>query len=150
MNYKTLLMIFSIIFITGCEKNNVRNNLNLDSQFKYKNSGFALIYSNSRKEIKKKIDSRALYIFHKNLKKNSFVKITNPTNMKSIIAKVISNKVEFSDFYNSVITLRIAEELSLDFKEPYINLILISNNSTFIAKKLKLLMKKKKLLKRLL
>ena len=137
-------MIFSIIFITGCEKNNVRNNLNLDSQFKYKNSGFALIYSNSRKEIKKKIDSRALYIFHKNLKKNSFVKITNPTNMKSIIAKVISNKVEFSDFYNSVITLRIAEELSLDFKEPYINLILISNNSTFIAKKAKTFDEEKK------
>ena len=57
--------------------------------------------------------------------------------MKTVIAEVISNKVEFSDFYNSVITLRIAEELSLDLNEPYIDLILISNNSTFIAKKAK-------------
>ena len=57
--------------------------------------------------------------------------------MKTVIAEVISNKVEFSDFYNSVITLRIAEELSLDLNEPYIDLVLISNNSTFIAKKAK-------------
>ena len=33
--------------------------------------------------------------------------------IKKIIAKVVSNNVKFSEFYNSVITLRIAEELSL-------------------------------------
>ena len=57
--------------------------------------------------------------------------------MKTIIAKVASNKVEFSDFYNSVISLKIAEELSLDLNEPYIDLVLIYKNSTFIAKKAK-------------
>ena len=58
-------------------------------------------------------------------------------NQKTIIAKVISNKVKFPEFYNSVITMRIAEELSLNLNEPYIDLILISQNSTFIAKKAK-------------
>jgi hypothetical protein len=58
-------------------------------------------------------------------------------NQKTIIAKVISNKVKFPEFYNSVITMRIAEELSLNINEPYIDLILISQNSTFIAKKAK-------------
>ena len=140
MNYRNLLIIISIIFLTGCKQINLNNQINLNSQVKYKNSGFTLIYSEDlkkKKEITKKIDNRAIIIFHKSLKKNSFVKITNPINMKTVIAEVISNKVEFSDFYNSVITLRIAEELSLDLNEPYIDLVLISNNSTFIAKKAK-------------
>ena len=140
MNYRNLIIIILIIFLTGCKQINLDDGINLDSQVKYKNSGFALIYSDDlkkEKKITKKIDNRAIIIFHKSLKKNSFVKITNPVNMKSIIAEVISNKVEFSDFYNSVITLRIAEELSLDLNEPYIDLVLISNNSTFIAKKAK-------------
>ena len=65
------------------------------------------------------------------------MKISNPSNRKSIIAKVISNKVEFSEFYNSVITARIAEELFLDEREPYIDLVLINKDSTFVAKKAK-------------
>ena len=140
MNYRNLLIIISIIFLTGCKQIDLNDEINLNSQVKYKNSGFTLIYSDDlkkKKEITKKIDNRAIIIFHKSLKKNSFVKITNPINMKTVIAEVISNKVEFSDFYNSVITLRIAEELSLDLNEPYIDLVLISNNSTFIAKKAK-------------
>ena len=44
----------------------------------------------------------------------------------NIIAEVISNNVKFSDFYNSVITLRIAEELSLNLNETYIGIVLIS------------------------
>ena len=57
---------------------------------------------------------------------------------------MISNNVKFSDFYNSVITQRIAEELSLDPKEPYIDLVLISKNSTFVAKKAKTFDEEKK------
>jgi hypothetical protein len=36
-----------------------------------------------------------------------------------------------------VITTRIANELSIDLDEPYVDLVLISENSTFIAKKAK-------------
>ena len=36
-----------------------------------------------------------------------------------------------------MITNRIAEEISLNLDEPYINLVLISQNSTFVAKKAK-------------
>ncbi len=141
MNYRILLIISFIFLSTGCEQNNLsKNAINQEKLTKYKNSGFALVYDNilnKEKKISKKIDNKGLYIFHKNLKKNSFVKITNPSNQKTVIAEVISNKAKFSDFYNSVITLRIAEELSLDLNEPYIDLILISENSTFIAKKAK-------------
>jgi hypothetical protein len=61
-----------------------------------------------------------------------------------VIAEVISNKVRFSDFYNSVITSRIADELSLNLNEPYIDLVLISQNSIFIAKKAKTYNEEKK------
>ena len=140
MNYRSLLIVF-FIFILGCEQNNLNKNvLNQEIVTKYKNSGFALVYDTvlkKEKKISKKIDNRSLLIFHKSLRKNSFVKITNPVNQKTVIAEVISNNVKFSDFYNSVITSRIAEELSLNLNEPYINLVLISQNSTFIAKKAK-------------
>jgi len=141
MNYKIILLILTTLILAGCNQDNQnKNSINFSSEQKYKNTGFTLIYNNSlkkEKKISKRIDNRALIIFHKNLKKDSFVKITNPVNQKTIIAKVISNKVKFSEFYNSVITMRIAEELSLNLNEPYIDLILISQNSTFIAKKAK-------------
>ena len=40
--------------------------------------------------------------------------------------------------------MRIAEELSLDLNEPYVDLVLISQNSTFIAKKAKTFEEEKK------
>lgn len=147
MNYKSVLIVI-FIFLVGCEQNNLKKNvINKEIMSKYKNSGFTLVYDpvlKKEKKISKKIDNKSLFIFHKNLKKNSFVKITNPINQKTVIAEVISNKVRFSDFYNSVITSRIADELSLNLNEPYIDLVLISQNSTFIAKKAKTYNEEKK------
>ena len=141
MNYKPFLLILSLFIFSACNQEIHREEtINIISGQKYKNAGFTLVYNKTlkkEKKISKKIDNRALVIFHKNLNKNSFVKIKNPLNQKTIIAKVISNNVKFSDFYNSVISLRIAEELSLNLKEPYVELVLISQNSTFIAKKAK-------------
>ena len=46
-------------------------------------------------------------------------------------------KIKFSNFYNSVLSLRIAEELELDVDEPFIEIVSITKNSTFVAKKAK-------------
>ena len=141
MNFNKFLTILLILFLTACQQfDDNKKVVNYSNYLKYSNTGFTLIYDEQLKKdnkISKKIDNRALVIFHKKIKKNSFVKITNPVNDKSIIAKVISNNIKFSDFYNSVITKRIANELSIDLNEPYIDLVLISENSTFIAKKAK-------------
>tara|TARA_B100000900_G_scaffold30165_1_gene22928 strand:- start:316 stop:1077 length:762 start_codon:yes stop_codon:yes gene_type:complete len=148
MNFKKILLIAFLFFLSACnqfDKNN--KSLVYIGDQKYSNTGFALIYNEKlkkEKKISKKIDNRSLLIFHNKIKKNSFVKITNPINNKSVIAKVISNNVKFSTFYNSVITKRISQELSLDPKEPYINLVLISKNSTFVAKKAKTFDEEKK------
>ena len=137
MSYKNIIFIFFIFFIYGCEPINVKNKkLNLEIENRYKNSGFALIYNDDLDDIKE-IEPRSLLIYHKNLKKKSMVKITNPINGLSLIAEVKSNKIKFSNFYNAVLSDRIAQTLELDEKEPYINIVLISKDSTFIAKKAK-------------
>ena len=123
----------------GCEKSNLIKSKNKNIEFinKYKNSGFALI--NGQSEIQfKKLESRSLNIYHKSLKRKSIVKISNPDNGKFLIAEVKSNKVQFSNFYNSVLSTRIADELELNYSEPYVEIVLISKNSTFIAKKAKM------------
>ena len=105
MNYKSILIVF-FIFLIGCEQNNLNKDVvNQEIMTKYKNSGFGLVYNSElkkEKKISKKIENRSFIIFHKSLKKNSFVKITNPVNQKTVIAEVASNNVKFSDFYNSV------------------------------------------------
>ena len=113
MNFRKLILIISIIFLSACDQyhQNDKSIIYIDDQ-KYSNTGFALIYDDKlkkEKKISKKINNRSLLIFHTKIKKNSFVKITNPINNKSIIAEVISNNVKFSEFYNSVITKRIVE-----------------------------------------
>ena len=139
MNYRLIIIILFSLLLHNCEQSTFGNSkkIDLDFESRYKNSGFALIYNKQFKKIKK-LESRSLNIYHKSLKKRSTVKITNPKNGKYLIAEVKSNKEKFSNFYNSVLSLRIAEELELDFNEPYIELILVSKSSTFIAKKAKM------------
>jgi len=130
-------LIILILLLSNCDKDNFQTSNKKIKNFekKYSNSGFALIY-NKELEIKN-LDERSLNIFHNSLKNKSLVKITNPNNKKSLIAEVKSNKVLFSNFYNSVISPRIAETLELNLSEPFIEIILISKDSTFIAKKAK-------------
>ena len=127
------------MFLLSCNQsfNNETKKINISSENKYQNSGFALVYDDNLENIKK-IESRSLDIYHKSLKKKSIVKITNPNNGKYLIANVKSNKIKFSNFYNSILSLRIAEELELDLNEPFVELILLSKESTFVAKKAKM------------
>ena len=113
------------------------NKIKTNISNKYQNLGFALIYDEEIPKIKR-LDPRSLNIYHKFIKKKSVVKIINPTNGKYLLAEVKSNRIKFSNFYNSVLSLRIAEELNLNFSEPYVKIVLISKNSTFIAKKAKM------------
>ena len=137
MNYR-ILIIIAAFFIQSCEISNksLSNKIDVEIKSKYKNSGFALIYSDNLTNIKK-LENRSLKIYHRSLKKRSKVKITNPKNGISLIAEVKSNKVKFSNFYNSILSARIVETLELDINEPFVEIILVSKNTTFIAKKAK-------------
>ena len=140
MYYKKILFFLLFLLTINCGLNTTLNNkidVNIKNQFA--NKGFALIYNDQlfRDEIiSKKMDSRSLVIFQKNLKKGIDVKITNILNNKSLIVRV-GNNASYPRFNNSVISPRIAEELGLDIKEPYVQIISIQKNSMFIAKKAK-------------
>ena len=139
MIFRTVFLIFSFFLLYSCERtsNKDLDLINIKFKDKYRNSGFALIYNDKLDDIKK-LESRSYDIYHGTLKKKSVVKITNPKNGKYLIAQVKSNKVKFSNFYNSILSLRIAQELQLDMHEPYIEIVLVPKNSMFIAKKAKM------------
>ena len=139
MNYRFIIIAILSLFLLSCEQslNTKSKKIEIDFENKYKNSGFALIYNDNLKGIKK-LEDRSLDIYHKSLKRKSTVKITNQKNGKYLIAVVKSNKIKFSNFYNSIISLRIADELELDLNEPLIDITLVSKNSTFVAKKTKM------------
>ena len=137
MKFKYLFTLICLILLSGCNDYNLNKSIKYDlkPEKKYQNTGFALI--NNDVLNLKKLDDRSVQIFHKTLKPKSLVKITNPLNDKSLIAEIRSNTVEFSNFYNSVITNKIMDILELNPKEPYIEITLISKNSTFVAGKAK-------------
>ena len=136
MNYRILIIIF--LFLYSCETNIVNNKKieNIIPVETFSNKGFALVFNDDLKKkklVNKKIDERSLIIFQKNLKKNTKVKITSLINNKSILAKV-GNNSKYPNFYNSVISKRIFDELRLSEIEPYVEITTISENSTFLAK----------------
>ena len=140
MNYKLLLSLICLL-LYSCAENTLnkttKNNFIIN---KFSNSGFALIYSDNlfkNKIVDKKINQRDLIIFQKNLRRGTDVKIFNPENKKTIIAKVGKNSI-YPSFNNSVISKRISDELELNMDEPYIVIEEIRSNSTFIAKKSKM------------
>ena len=140
MHYKKIIFLILFLLITNCSSNTLLDKkINLKIENSFINRGFTLVYNDQlykNKLISKKIDSRSLLIFQKNLKKGTSVKITNILNKKSLIAKVGENS-SYPSFNNSVISLRLAEELELNNKEPYVQIISIQENSMFIAKKAK-------------
>ena len=140
MNYKYFIVIF--IFLYSCtttDFNNTKKDEIIPSEV-YSNKGFTLLYSEDLKKqklINKKIEERSLIVFQKNLKKDTNIKITNLLNNKTILAKVGVNS-KYPNFFNSVISKRIYEELELNESEPYVEITTISENSTFLAKKAKM------------
>ena len=136
MKFEKLIFLL-IFFLANCDQYAVKqkDNLNELKTLKYKNSGFTLVF-NENLDVKN-LEERSLDILHASLKKKSLVKITNLINNKSIIARVKSTNKNFSSFYNSVISKRIAEEIELDLDEPFIEIISITKDSTFVAKKSK-------------
>jgi len=147
MHFRNSLFLFFFFIFTNCSINNL--NISKDKSFiqnNFQNKGFTLIFDENlfkEKIISKKINDRSLIIFQKRLKKNTQVKITNILNNKSLIVNV-GNKANYPAFNNSVISLRIANELNIDINEPYVEITQISENSLFVANKAKTFDEEKK------
>ena len=137
MKFKYFFLIF---FLYSCvEDVKLINKNNIQVKKTFISKGFSLIYNDNlikTKTIKKRIDSREYVILHSFLERNTYVKIFNPINSKTVIAKV-KYKTNYPIIYNSVITNRIAEELELNYEDPYVEISEIRKNNTFISKKAK-------------
>ena len=136
MNYKFFLLIF---LLCSCASNDINKSKDIIFKDSFSNKGFTLVFDDSfkkKKIISKVIEDRSLIIFQKNLAKGTTVKITNLINNKSMIAKV-GSRADYPSFYNSVISKRISNKLEIDIDEPYVHVFEISENSLFIAKKVK-------------
>ena len=76
MKYKFHINLIFFLLLLGCNQlpNNEVKKINISEQSGYKNSGFALIYSDKLENIKK-LEPRSLDIYHKFLKKNQLLKL---------------------------------------------------------------------------
>ena len=103
----------------------------------YSNKGFALIYSKDAvNSLQYKLDNTSINILSPNLPHGTPVRITNIINGKSLIT-VVQNKTVLPIFYNSVITNRIVNELSINPNEPYIFIETINSNNLYVANDVK-------------
>ena len=101
MNYKLSLLLLIILTFSCTNANFNKKKISNEIIYqKYSNNGFTLVYTHDlykNKTVNKKLNERDLFVFQKNLKKDTTVKITNLLNNKSIIAKV-KNKSNYPNF----------------------------------------------------
>jgi hypothetical protein len=128
-----LIILFSNL-IFSCAGYNARNN-NITKNY-HSSKGFALIYDKNlyiNKTLSKKLDQEKVRIFHRDLKKNTHIKIINPENNISLSTIVHAN-TDFPKIFNAVISEKVSSILKLDKNNPYIEILETKKNKTFVAK----------------
>ena len=133
--FKKTFIIFTFITLSSCNNYKIKNINNYEKVF-YSSSGFALIYEDQlfkNRTINKKINNDKIITGHSSLKLNTPIKIINPENSKFIVTK-IHKKINYPGIFNLVISEKIANNLDLNFKNPYIEFFEIKKNKTFVAK----------------
>ena len=136
---KFFFICMYFFFLSSCADYSMNKTFNKDKINKryYSSKGFALIYEDSlfvNKIINKKLNNENEHVIHNSLKIGTIVKINNPDNSKTIIAKVYK-KSTFPKIFNLVISKKISDFLELDPNNPYIEFNEIKKNKTFVAKK---------------
>ncbi len=138
MKYK---IIFIFLLILGCAQN-----ISKSSKVPFNSKGFAYIYKEedyNNKIIKSSFDNNLPLVAHNKLRQGTFLKIINPVTNDSITLKN-SKKIKYPEFYKLLITEPVANKLNLDFNQPFIELIEVKKNKSFIAKKSKIYQEEKK------
>ena len=135
---ENIILTFSIfIFLYSCAGYEGVRTTKKDNKNYYSSSGFALIYEDflyENKTINKKIKNDDIIILHSTLRRNTPIRITNLKNSKYIDSKIYK-KANYPKIFNVVISKRIASNLDLDLDNPFVEIIEVKRNKTFIAKK---------------
>ena len=138
MNINRIFLAFiCVITLYSCADYSVNKAKQSREKQYYSSKGFALVYEDDlykQKVINKKINNEDILVMHSFLKINTPIKIINPYNSKIIETKIY-RKASYPKIFNSVISKKIALVLELDFNNPYVEIIEIKKNKTFLAKK---------------
>ncbi len=133
MRLNRIILFTLALHLTACA--DYKNTQKSDKHY-YSSSGFVLIYEDDlyeQKIVDKKLDNENLLVMHSLLKINTPIKIINPNNSKSIKTKIYK-KANYPKIFNIVISKKIASFLELDVNNPFVEIIEIKKNKTFIAK----------------
>ena len=135
---KKILLLFLIFFLSNCTPQiTKKSDVFKKEKLYYTSKGFALIYTNEIYEdgvVDKKLNEEKLSVMHSSLKRNTPIQITNLHNSKTIQLKV-TKKANYPKIFNIVLSKKIAENLSLDIDNPYVEILEIKQNKKFVAKK---------------
>ena len=134
---KKAIYLLVIFFLTNCANYKVEKSKIESTKKFYSSNGFALIYNDdlyAQGVVNKKLLNDEIVVMHSILKRNTSVLIINPITNKEISTKIY-RKANYPKIFNIVISEKIAEVLELDFNNPYVEVMEIKKNKTFIAKK---------------
>jgi hypothetical protein len=126
-----------MISLYSCAGYNVNRDDLKNKKSYFSSSGFALVYNDNlflNKTVNKKINNDEIKILHNFLKPNTPIKIINPSNSKFIETKIYKKSI-YPQIFSVVISKKVAQILDLNLEDPFIELIEIKKNKTFIAKK---------------
>jgi len=136
MNLNKIIVTLISLTLMSCAGIQTRTSTSKDGKIYYSSTGFALIYKDSfyqNKVVNKKINNDKILLLHKSLKANTAVRITNLKNSKSLDTKVY-RKAKYPKIFNVLISEKIASILDLDFENPYVEIIELKKNKTYVAK----------------
>ncbi len=134
MKFKLILLI---LLFSSCSQNYVNN---VDSKIYFKSKGLALIYTDDdhkKKIVNKKLDNDFLQVAHYKLRPGVLLKIINTRTKDEIILKN-SKRVKYPDLYTILMTKKVANKLNLTEEFPFVEVLEIKKNKSFIAKKTKI------------
>ena len=138
MKFKLLIII---LFLYSCGNNYTK----FENKQPYFAKGFAYVYKNDAQSLEKnKLDENDLFISHHDLRIGSNVRLINPKNNISITLRN-THKIKYPEFYKILISKRVANKLKINHDLPYIEIIEIKKNKSFVAKKAKIFSEEKKL-----
>ena len=147
MNLKRIISTFvCIITLYSCADYNVKDGMKKKERQYYSSSGFALIYEDNlylQKVVNKKINNDDIKVMHSLLKTNTPIKIINPANSKVIETKIYK-KANYPKIFTIVVSEKIASILELDLDNPFVEVVEVKKNKTFIAKKTNMFEEEKK------
>ena len=137
MNLKRLILYLALsLQLYACaDYQKVKTIIDKEKHY-FSSTGFALVYENNlyaQKLVTRKLNNDNIVVMHSILKKGTPVKIINPEN-SNVVETKIHKKANYPKIFNVVISKKVASILELNIDNPYVEIIEVKKNRTFVAK----------------